>query len=614
MKRNQLKEILAKTKAPPVLLFSNSDHRKMNAWWDRIRISPAYKPMINEIREEAERLLSEQEPPLTYSLFKQFSETGSRKEFEKVYFSIRRRLNTFAIMSLLEREEEKYRLELQNTIWSICNEYTWCLPAHLKERKEELNQTPLSLDHPRFDIDLFAAETAFALSEILNLTEEFIDPLIKKRGREEVYHRIFWPYKEGCFHWETAHHNWASVCAGSVGAAALYLMDDVEDLAAILERVLVSMNAYLKGFHEDGVCLEGYTYWQYGFGFYTYFADLLKSRTKGAIDLFANEKIHQIALFQQSSFIHENIAVNFSDTFSNVYTFIGLSHYLKGLFPDCHVPPEVTRGKYTDDHCSRWAPAIRNFVWFNDSYKGTHWPDETIYFPSSQWFISRHTTEVGHFAFTTKGGNNGEPHNHNDVGHFMLYKNGEAYLCDIGSGLYNRDYFGDKRYTFLCNGSRGHSVPIINGQFQSEGIHHKGIVERVSCGDNGKDSIHINMTQTYEVENLQRLLRQFTWEKSSNPSLTLTDTYRFSSQPHSVVERFISPMKQIEKTNHGIVIHGIEGALYVIYDHKKIETSWNEVEYKNHFGESAEVTIIDMQLKEQDTDINITIQFYFTGC
>ncbi|MFA9558891.1 heparinase II/III family protein [Evansella sp. AB-rgal1] len=605
-----MKDALRSSAQTPMTLLQ-SDTEKNNLL-KKLKNQDSTRNMLQDIKQEATRLTQEKEPELSFTLFKQFKETGTRKEYETAYFSKRRRLNTFAIMTLLEQDNPTYKEELENAIWSICNEYTWCLPAHIHKEKEYATTIDLSLQQSdkmkRYTIDLFAAETGFALSEIITLTEDIIDPLLVKRVKEEIYHRIFWPFQNETFHWETAEHNWASVCAGSIGAAALYLLDDEDELASILERVLSTMDYYLQGFQEDGVCLEGYGYWQYGFGYFTYFADLIKKKTNGEINLFASEKVHEIARFQQACFIHNNITVNFSDTFANLYTFPGLSHYLKRTYQDIQIPPATTHANYTDDHCSRWAPAIRNLLWVDDSHtEGKPWPDETIYFPHSQWFISKHTSQTGHFGFATKGGHNDEPHNHNDMGHFMLYKNGQAYLSDIGSGLYTREYFGQNRYNLLCNGSHGHSVPIINGIHQSAGKRHASIEDINKEGSS--NSISINMTDAYDEESLTKLVRTFSWEKSSQPHLTLVDSYQFSEIPSSMVERFISPVETLELTERGLLITGDQGPLHVIVDREKVDVTWNRVTYTNHFGKDEAVTLIDITWKQPSTQMDIEIKF-----
>ena len=422
------------TNDPDSLLFSTKEEKA--AWRTKVNQSPAYKPLLDEIKSEAKRLQSEPIPELSFSRFRIFRETGARLEYEQVYFEKRRRLNTFAIMLLLQPDVPTYKEELQNIIWSICEEYTWCLPAHFP--KPKINQD-YTLNEPFREeeaIDLFAAETGFALSEILKLTEEYLDPIIRKRIYQEIFRRIFWPFQtQKPFGWETDTHNWAAVCAGSIGAAAIYMLEDKAELSNVLERVLSAMEAYLSGFNDDGTCLEGYGYWQYGFGFYVYFSDLLKKKTNGAIDLFQSEKVHQIALFQQKIFLNKNWLANFSDALPNSNIFFGLSHYLSKIYSDFELPEPGIRAKYMEDHCSRWAPAIRNLLWFKDESDGKPWKSTSYYLKESAWLVSRHHSVDRHYAFAAKGGHNAEPHNHNDIGHFILLADDELFLQDLGSGI-----------------------------------------------------------------------------------------------------------------------------------------------------------------------------------
>ncbi|RKL66916.1 hypothetical protein CR203_13890 [Salipaludibacillus neizhouensis] len=599
------------------LLFSSKNDQ--HSWFKEIKQKSVYKPLLMEIEAEAQKLICEKDPELPFSLFKKYQETGSRLEYQDVYFARRRRLNTFTIMTLLEPENVEYYEALQNTLWSICDEYTWCLPAHL-EHNPETNTSPereLSLQQQtiwekrKYTIDLFAAETAFALSEILTLTEHLLDPLIVKRIKEEVYRRIFWPYHNDEFEWETATHNWASVCAGSIGSAAIYLMDDMDELAIILERVLRSMDYYLTGFNDDGACLEGYGYWQYGFGYYVYFADLVKKKTGGKINLFQAEKIHQIALFQQKSFLNKNIIVNFSDAVPKANVFLGLSHYLNSIYSDVEVPEEELRVKYTEDHCSRWAPAIRNLLWFNDEKKGKPWEEGSYYLSYAQWFISRYSSGGARYAFSAKGGHNDEPHNHNDIGHFMLYGNGELFLKDLGSGEYTSKSFGADRYSIFCNGSQGHSVPIINNQFQQEGELFLASQEELTTKEK-YEQFKLNISQAYGLASLQKLLRTFTWGKHEKPRLTLKDSFAFFEAPCSIIERLITPILTIEEHADCIVLLGNQKQkLRILFDEKQLKLQLNKMQFHNHQGEKETFYVIDFIVKKLEKECTVKLVFQF---
>lgn len=248
-------------------------------------------------------------------MFAVFAQRGTRLEYERVYFERRRRLNTFALLALLDPDDQVAEHELLDMIWSVCGEYTWCLPAHL------------GADGHERAIDLFAAETGFTLGEIALLLQGRLPRLLQTRIEAEVNRRLFEPFlRNGPYEWETARHNWAAVCAGSVGAAALLLLRDPEALSAILERVHASLECYLQGFGADGACPEGPGYWNYGFGYFVYFADLLARRTLGEADWFAGDKVRRIAEFQQKCYLGGDRVANFSDAVPHCRVQIGLSH------------------------------------------------------------------------------------------------------------------------------------------------------------------------------------------------------------------------------------------------------------------------------------------------
>lgn len=163
-----------------LLLFSSKEEQYQ--WFKSIKSKQSFQSLVDEIKVEAEMLGKEPLRELSFFNFTRFRDTGSRLEYEKHYFNKRKRLNTFAFMCLLEPDQSKYLKELHEVIWSICNEYSWCLPAHLKDRPEMVEEIDfLKLTEQQgYTIDLFSAETAFALSEIYRLTEDVLDPLIKK--------------------------------------------------------------------------------------------------------------------------------------------------------------------------------------------------------------------------------------------------------------------------------------------------------------------------------------------------------------------------------------------------------------------------------------------------
>lgn len=138
--------------------------------------------LLEEIKRDADRFMLTPDPELTYSLFCVYGDTGERLAYERVYFERRKRLNSYVIMALQEPENVDYEVAALNMIWSVCNEFTWCLPAHFNEGSD------------RLDIDLFSAETGFALSEIKLLLGDRLPDLLRRRIEAEVENRLFRPF------------------------------------------------------------------------------------------------------------------------------------------------------------------------------------------------------------------------------------------------------------------------------------------------------------------------------------------------------------------------------------------------------------------------------------
>ncbi len=509
------------------------------SFWQRVRENECYRTYREELlslyRDECTR---EVIPDLKYSEYKLYWTTGNRNIYENHYFARRRALSSAALLSLIYPDESNYPEKLQDLLFCICNEYSWCLPAH---------QGALdTLDSTR--IDLFAAETGFALAEIYTLLEARLDPLIKSRIRYELDRRIFIPFLEkepyrDAF-WEGAPHNWAAVCMGSVACSLMLLRPDTaRELIPRFER---TMTTYLGGLSDDGICSEGVAYWHYGFGFFTVYADMVRTFTGGEVDWFANEKVKLVSTFMQKMYLSGMATVSYADGSRANRYHLGLLHRLKTEYPDDVLvySPEYS---YIHDHCARFCLILRSATWLDEEIYRSPAPintDVTYYAPLLQWMVVKRPT----YGFSAKGGSNAELHNHNDVGSFIFAKDGVQCLCDIGSGAYTRQYFDSKlRYTILECSSRSHSVPLIGGNEQivsGEGhlqalqgseqyVGGAAHTREVTCAD-GVFSMDIALA--YRASGLERLQRTFA---CAEDHITLTDEVIYHGEG-AVVERLVS--------------------------------------------------------------------------
>ncbi|CAH1194503.1 hypothetical protein PAECIP111892_01686 [Paenibacillus auburnensis] len=374
MQKSELLKIIASMKkADERLYFPDGDEA---AFWRKVRESPMYGDEIAELRAAGQAHRDTPIPELTYSLFTSFAKTGSRLEYERVYFQRRQILNTAVLLSLLEPEQEEHLKLVCEILWSVCGEYTWCLPAHLSETG--LMET----------IDLFSAETGFALSEIRCLLGDRLPSLLQGRVKDEVYMRLLAPYlTSGPYHWEIVAQHGSAVCAGSIGAAALLLVKDKETLTDILMKVESGLERYLQGFGDDGACLVGLDYWNDDFSYFVYYADLLRRRSRGMLDWFQLKKVSSMAKLQQECMLGGKSTAHFSGPQQTGDVFLGLSHYLATEYPDLEAPAVLSTTRYTNDHFSYWAPALRNLVWRRAEEELQEWATLSQYLPDVQHLL-----------------------------------------------------------------------------------------------------------------------------------------------------------------------------------------------------------------------------------
>lgn len=591
--------------------------------WEEIRTSEFYKEMVEEITAQAEKFLLTPITAIPYSKYRLFSENGNRSEYQEYYFERRARLNVFAFLSMLYGEK-RYIEPLEDAIWAICDEYTWCLPAHLPNGGNEASYGENAIagggldiliekkEHKRV-IDLFNAETGFALTEIMSLLEGKLSPLVVERARREVRERILDSFcmLRSMSDWETKTNNWAAVCGGSVGTAAMYLIDDYSVLAPIIYKVLGAIESFLSGYGDDGMCKEGLSYWNYGFGFFVCFSELLKQRTCGKIDLMDDEKVREIALYQQRVILGEDRVVSFSDSKGFLKVATGHTHRLKERFKEVLIPDIRYREKFDSDTSRRWSRMIRNFIWSRCNYEGFKLEDCDCYYKDSQWFMSRVSTEAGIISFAGKWGNNGEPHNHNDVGSFVLYKNGDTILTDLGASNYTRQNFSSGRYSIFGNGSQGHSLPIIEGSVQREGADRAAaVLEKLISPE--LNVFAAELSGAYDDGNLESLVRKYIFHKDKGIRLELKDSFRFVNAPSSVVERFITYHRPVEIEKGTIRIGKEDNHILLKYSAGDLTFECGTHSHNSHNNQKGiveEVFSVDLHSRRLEKNMDITVEF-----
>ncbi|MCR4618183.1 MAG: heparinase II/III-family protein [Lachnospiraceae bacterium] len=494
------------------------------------------KNFIDEYEKELLGLAEEYRdmgmPVLTEELFPLFEKTGDRLRYEKIYFMRRKMLSVYAVLAEKYKRKDDYE-KLGGILLSICDEETWALPAHVKKGEDK-----------RFVLDLFASETAESLLNICEKCGEGLDADIKERAKKEVIKRVIEPFKNGRFEFEVLENNWNSVCLSNIGCAAVMLGE-----WKVVERCFKGIDHYLKGFGDDGVCPEGLHYWTYGLFYYFLFMDRLEKLKEpyeqenihdeekvcteslavidkcraGAKRILSCEKIKKIAAFGGKCILPGGYSVSFADSHMREKLLPGLIFYISEKF---ELPLSVEKESLwsveeTDCYryeMIRWSLFGGEELLNKRDIKGNESLSNFELFEDAGWAI--YNANNGS-AFAVKGGNNDESHNHNDVGSYILVLNGELICADLGRGEYCADYFGEKRYDFLCTSSLGHSVPAINGKGQNTGA----LCRADEFTADNKGRVEIEFSSCYG-ECLNKLKRTCEYDIKSG-ELEITDLFDF---------------------------------------------------------------------------------------
>lgn len=539
--------------------------------------------LITDVKHAASEYMSAPIESLEHSKFEYVIKTGKKREvYEDGYIEHRRRLNTFLVMSLYE-DNPVYIGQLQNILWAICDEFTWCLPAHTHVVRGKSVQSFITA------VDLFAAETAFYLSEALYLTKNRISKMVYDRAEYEIKRRVIYPFINESIKWDK--NNWSGVCASSVGAAMIYLgLDD--EFANSEKHMTECLNDFLDSYEDDGCCKEGALYWTYGFGFFCYYAKLVREYTNGKINYFSVPKVEKIARYGESVFLKNNNVIPFSDAPHELNHNIGLFTFLSKEY-GLSIPPEKYECRFGDDVRYRMCHMIRDLFWYDDNTSKCSNDQKYIYYENAMWYINKNNK----YYFAAKGGNNAEPHNHNDLGTFIVYDNGKFIIDDLGWPMYDGKYFGSERYSYICASSKGHSVVQIDDTEQICGL--EGFAKLISVSEN---NFAMDLSSAYA--SIENVYRNFYFHPKK---IILED--EFSAGENNISERFVTRIKPTAEKDGSVSIDN-----WTVKCSESTEVSITETKFnprnnivKSSMNDTETAYLIDFKLKTDKNTVKFVI-------
>ena len=458
---------------------------------------------------QADALLEEPVPLLPAHLYAAFHLNGDRSGYEQPYFQ-RRMLLMMHGLALRVTGDEKYFEPMLDALWAILEETTWVLPAHQRVSIAVNPERFPWVTLPRYDgadtdnLDLFSAATGADLALIYHWhggrLEQYASGLagrIERMLRERILHPLM--CVDDLF-WMRGSNNWTPWIVSNVYTVLLALGLTAEEREAAVARTLPMLANFVDTYHDDGGCDEGPSYWDKAGASLFDCLEELYDLTGGGFDVFGDPMLCRMGEYVAKAYISGSYYLNFADapgviqSDGSLIARFGRRTGSKTLedFGRSLLPKLTCRG--VDKRASSFGGgAISSHTAPYRMVKNLlDRPEPLDRAPlfGEVWLDGLQVMAVREFPeqsdrglfFACKGGCNAENHNHNDVGSFLVYQDGQPLLPDLGVGTYTKFTFRpETRYKIFSMQSSYHNLMEIGGHMQLPGGEYRA--ETVSQGD-----------------------------------------------------------------------------------------------------------------------------------
>jgi len=443
---------------------------------------------------------------------------GNRDGWESVLYERQRRLSRAAVAAAVLADDPvrgpRYLAEVLDGVWLFCEQSSWCWPAHDDAFRERGSVLPV-VTAPY--LDLGAGEVVSLLAWVDQLIGDRLEaryPGIRSRVRHEARVRIFEPFTQRRdWHWlglDGDVHNWNPWIHGNVLVAALRLLDDpaeADERAAIVALALEGIDRYVSVLPEDGAIDEGYAYWWNGACRALEALDVVRHATGGVLDASGITALRETVAFPHRMHLGGDWYLNLADGQARV----SAAQPWHALHRAALVAGDRDAAAHAASH--RWvespefggSPAaiehpgfgrllrgITDPAWVGAAQESSPFPRD-VWLPSTEVLLARSQGGTARgLTVAAKGGHNGEHHNHNDVGSFIVASDGVPVVVDAGRPTYTLQTFGPDRYDIWTMQSGWHNVPVIGGQEQPPGAAYAASGVEVSIGDDAMFSAELS--------------------------------------------------------------------------------------------------------------------------
>ena len=377
-------------------------------------------------------------------------------------------------------------------------------------------------------------------------------------------------------------NNWTPWIVSNLLAVALLEEGEADRRERWFTFLAGSLDAFLATYAPDGGCDEGPGYFNHAGASVLDALELFYISSNRQVDFWQNELIRNMACYILHAHIDGEYYINFADAGCRVHPDALLLRRCAAFMRDDSLKAHAEQLIADGFSIPAWNVGydgiyrrLKNLFDYKSDISVKEAPLKPLYhyFPGIQLFYARQR-ERGGLYLAAKGGHNEESHNHNDVGNFIIYADGEAFIVDAGVETYSKKTFSEKRYDIWTMQSRYHNTAIIDGLDQKPGREYAA--RNVSASDEGTKAVFAcDMAAAYGLDGSAKYARTLALDREKG-EITLTDEVVLPRKGSLILPLLTAVEPELSYGK--VILRGKDTNLLIEFDAREFETEYERID------------------------------------
>lgn len=485
-------------------------------------------------------------PQPLVSHYSRYFRDGNRTAYEALVGARQQRLTRAVVMAALRSDASGWLDEVIDGAYLLCEQSSWSWAAHDDVFAVSGQVVP---DPDRPYVDLGAGEVAAQLAWLDQVLGERLDqraPGLRRRLRYETQRRVIQPFVDRLdWHWlglDGDVHNWNPWIHSNIITAALLLVDDPKLQAHTISRCIEGLDRFLASIPDDGAIDEGFAYWWNGAGRALEGLAVLEAASGGVLAADV-PVVRAVVAFPHRMHLGHQWFLNVADGPARAADGLPWDMLYRAAISVGDAQAAQHAGAFVREQVDSKAglgrvlhsllqPVPELEPQFERPVADTPQPPHAAfsYLSSVQIMVARQSAGSARgLTLTAKGGNNGEHHNHRDVGSVVVAVNGVPLLVDAGQPTYTAQTFGPDRYQIRAMQSSWHNVPAPFGLEQGTGAEFGAtVIEEPTAAE---PTLTLGLGTAYGFPRAEQWIRTAALHREDG-SIVIGDRWELPTSPH----------------------------------------------------------------------------------